>query len=203
MYANPENNNIPRLIVILPDALAGNLDLARHLHKMAIRRRCNIIYLTLVDDSGKQLIMTRDMATMASMTSSGILNVSTRIVRISGWLNTLRELYCPGDTLVCFENQTVKTGFLNTAPLNEFLSMTFKAPVQMLSGYYFPARVQLKRWARGLLVWTTFFLIAAVFTGLEINIEHLASGATQTILFAIIVAVEFAAFIGWNNLTNR
>jgi hypothetical protein len=62
-----------RLIVILPDSLAGNLELAHKIHWVALREHCDVLYITLVDNFDRYLQKSRSMATMAAVTASTFL----------------------------------------------------------------------------------------------------------------------------------
>ena len=69
-----------RLIVLLPESLAGKAELARTVHQMALQNGADVLYLTLVDDDEKNLTAAREMATMKAITADNRLVANSRLV---------------------------------------------------------------------------------------------------------------------------
>lgn len=192
-----------RLIVLVPDGLAGNQELAHRIYWLAVRDRCDVLYLTLVDREEDLLAASRSMATMKAMTAGDVVAVQSKIVETGSWLTALRSTYRPGDRIVCHEEQSVKNGFLRTQPVYEFLRKAFDAPVLSLSGFYQPQRMQIRRWRDSLVLWLGFFIILAAFTILEIKLDDTVHGLTGKILFILVMVIEFGAILAWNNLRSQ
>lgn len=191
-----------RLIVLMPDSLATDLDVARKIYWIAQRKQCRVMYLTLVDDDEKMLTVARQMATMKAVTSSNHLSVDAKLVKTPLWLVTLKEIYQPGDQIVCHEEQVVKNGFLKTKPVTEFLRETMRVPIITISGFYHPQQVQVKQWLHNFVSWIGFLLILAAFTVLEINLDHTLHGGIGTVILAILVVLEIGAIWVWNSITG-
>jgi hypothetical protein len=192
-----------RLIVILPDDLAGNLDLANKIHGIALREQREVLYLTLVDDYAKMLTKSRSMATMVAVTTGNILTVNSRLLRASDWLKTLREINQPDDVIVCQAEQSVKNGLTGVIPLGEYIRSVFKHRIIIVSGYYKPVQEQLKRIAFQVLFLVGFLVIFSLFTTLEIYLDRSLYGVPRTILLCVVVCFEFGAVYAWNNLVSR
>jgi len=203
MDSFPNQEKRKRLIVLVPESLAGDLKLAHKVHWIAIRDRCDVLYLTLVDEYEKMLTVSRRMATMKAVTSDDWLFVNTMVVETSGWLKTLREIYQPGDILVCHSEQLVKNGLFGTIPIQEFLQASLKAPVATLSGFFHPQRAQVRQWLQGGLFWIGCLAILGGFITLGIEMDHQAQGFARTALLIVGIMIAIGAIWVWNNLTNR
>jgi hypothetical protein len=203
MDSNLEVELKHRLIVLVPDCLAGSLDMARKVYSIAQSEDRDVLYLTLVDDDEKMIAVSRSMATMKAVTAGQWLVVNSRLTGTGHWLAALREIYRPGDMIVCHEEQSVKDGFLRTQPVSEFLRATLKAPVRIISGFYHPQKVQAVQWLRGLLFWLGCLVILAGFTLLEIRLDQATAGAAHTWLLMVALVFEFGSVWVWNIVTSR
>jgi hypothetical protein len=192
-----------RLIVILPDGMAGNLDFAHKVHWMALQEQRKVLYLTLVDDNDKLLSKSRSMATMAAVTAGNLLPVHSKLVNASDWLKTLREISQPDDMIVCQAEQFVKKGLANAIPLGEYLRSIFTNQIVAVSGYYKPLREQLKRISFQILFLLGFLIIFGLFTALEVFMDRGLSGLPRMILLGTLVCCEFGAAYAWNNLISN
>lgn len=196
--ANSEQRN--RLIVLVPDCLAGNMDLAHKVFKMANHQHCDVFYLALVDSGDTSSTVTRSMATMNAMTSGENLEVQSKIAESTLWLNTLREIYHPGDRIVCYSEQSVKNGFLKTLPVTDFLHKVLDAPVITISGVYHPQRAQVNKWLRSLAAWLGFLVILIGFSVLEVNTNLFSQTGFGQVMLCIIVALEIGAIYCWDRI---
>jgi hypothetical protein len=192
-----------RLIVLLPESLAGKAELARAVHQLALQNGADVLYLTLVNDDEKKLTAARAMATMKALTADNRLDANSRLVTSHEWLKLLRETYRVGDLVVCHAEQTVRDGVFSTRPVSEFLQETLSIPVITLAGYYRPRNEHIKALLNNLLVWVGFFVILTAFTWLELRLDSTIHGAIHTILLVLLVTVEFGAVLAWNNLFHK
>ncbi len=194
--------NKKRLIVLVPDCLADNMGLAHKIHWMAIRDACEVYYLTLVDDYEKMLAVSRCMATVKAVTAGNWLVVNSRVTETKEWLQTLRDIYRPGDIIVCHEEQLVKQGPLKTIPASEFLRETFHLPVYTISGFYHPQQVQVRHWLVSLLFWIGCLVILGIFTLLEIQMDQVAQGITRVMVLTFLVLFEVGAIWTWSSISR-
>jgi len=192
-----------RLIVLLPESLAGKAELARTVHQLALQNGADVLYLTLVDDDEKKLTVAREMATMKAITADHGLLANSRLVATGSWLTMLRETCRVGDIVVCHAEQTVRDGVFSTRPMNYFLQETLSVPVITLAGYYRPRNEHIKALLNNLLIWVGFLAIVVAFTLLEFSLDSAIHGAIHTILLVLLVMVEFGAVLAWNNLFHK
>jgi hypothetical protein len=191
------------LIVMVPDGLAGNLDLAQKIYWLAARSGWEVIYLALVDDEDETLTITRHMATMKAVTAGNALVVHSVVTGTAHWLKTLREIYRPGDRIVCHAEQSVKNGFLKTQPIAEFLPEVLATNVITISGFYHPQQIQMRRWFHALVTWLGFLAILAIFTLLEIKLDPVFHGFAGKLLLGAIFTVEVGSIWAWNNISGQ
>lgn len=191
-----------RLIVLIPDSLAGNQELAYKLYWMAVRDRCEILFLTLVDDPENQLSIMGTMSIMKAVTSGNNLVVHSILVETARWLKALREIYRPGDRIVCQEEQRVRNGFLKTVPIHEFLQSMFHAPTITVSGFYHPDQIQMHRLFHSLVTWLGFVLILGMFTVIEIRLNPALLGLPGKVLLGILFTIEIGAIWGWDSIAG-
>ena len=192
-----------RLIVILPDFLAGNLELAHKIHWVALREHCDVLYITLIDNFDRYLQKSRSMATMTAVTASNILAAHTKLVESPDWLKTLREVIRPDDIIICNQEQMVRRGWFGIYPLGEFLPTILRNKIIIISGFYNPVQEQLKRITFQLWYLAGFLVILVLFTALEIYLDHGLTGTLRIILLCLVVCGEFGTFYVWNNLISK
>lgn len=200
------NETTGRLIVLLPACLSQNMALARKINRMALRERREVVYLSLIDEQEDYLPTTRCMTTFAAMTASSQLNVQVKTVLAAAWLPSLRGLYRAGDVLVCQAEQVVRTGWMKTAPVSQFLRAEFQGErvnLVELNGFYHPGRVQAGRWLHQISFIIGCLMILVVFSMLEFQLDQSIDGAARTVLLSLLVFFEFGAIWAWSQIARR
>ncbi len=193
----PKKNH---LIVLLPESLAGSMQLAYKIYSMAALNRQDVLYLVLLEDKNNYLEYSRYMATMKAATSDESLNVVYKISDRNHWLFDLRQVYQPGDIVLCHEEQIVKVGFMRTQSMQAYLQEKLMLPANTLSGFYHPQQEQIRQWMYGLLFWASAIAVLVVFTLLEIQIDHALVGLWRTILLLLVICIEFGVFLVLNRI---
>lgn len=192
-----------RLIVLIPDGVTANLELARKIHWIALRDPREVLYLALVDHADDEYSVSRSITTMKAITATNLLPVKSKLTRTADWLTTLRAIYQPGDQIVCHEEQCVRDGFLRTKPVAEFLRDTLHAHITTVSGFYHPARLQTRQWLNSFVSWFGFLTILGLFGLLEFQIDQSLQGTIEKILFILILLIEFGTIWAWNRITTH
>jgi hypothetical protein len=151
------------------------------------------------------------MTTMAAMTGGSLLAVQTKTALAANWLPVLRELYRPGDVLVCQSEQLVRAGRLRTLPVSEYLRefstgeaaecVTFD--LLEMNGYYHPARVQANHWLHQLWFILGCLLILVIFSMLEFQLDYSIHGAARLFLLSVMVLFEFGAIWAWSRIASH
>jgi hypothetical protein len=203
MESTVDLNFKSRLIVLIPDGMTGNRDLAYKLHGMAQRENRDVFYLALADYEENRLAVSRSLATMKAVTSSDDLEVLTETIESPHWIEALREIYCPGDMIVCHEEQSVRYGLINAGPLDEFVRKQLGMPVRTISGFYHPQEIQLKRWGREILYWLGFIVILVLFSVLEIELDRVIRGGMQTVVLCVALCVELVVIMTWHSSRSK
>jgi len=80
MNAAAEWSPKARMIVLLPESLAGNPELSRCMNAFANRENADVTYLVFLKDSGVILPVTRRMVTMKALTSNNELTVDFHLI---------------------------------------------------------------------------------------------------------------------------
>lgn len=195
--------NLPinkRLLVLLPESLAGNIPLAHHINWMAGLQTFDVLYLVVVEEETNPLNLSRQMTTMVAATIGEPLHVSSRIISRKHWLNTLRETIEPGDLLVCQAEQSVKTAFFQALSMQEYLQDVIQIPCRSISGYYHPGKESVRKLLFGLLFWLGALAIMLGFTVLEINIDQTLQGVARIILLFLAVGFELGLLMAWTRI---
>ncbi len=198
--SEPDSVRKNRLLVLVPEGLAGNLDLAKKIYWMAFRSHYDVTYLAFVDNGDERLAISRSMATMKALTGDRGITASMILTPSHNWLNTLRENYRPGDKIVCHDEQYFRTGFLRAIPVCDALADIFAAPIESISGFYHPWHVLSRKWLFTLLFWLGIAVIFTLFSILEIQIDQTVQGFARTTLILIVLFLEFGAIWTWNHL---
>ncbi len=195
-----ETTHKKRLIVLIPEGMAGGSELAKRIYGLALREQCDVIYLGFVYDEAKKLSVARNMATLKALTASDEVLAGSRLTSSDAWSETLRTMLRPGDTLVCHDEQHIRQGLFTSLPVRQVLAAEFKAPIYSISGFYHPWVALTKKWLWGLLFWVGCLAILAAFSILEIQVDHAMQGLSKAVFIAIMLAAEFTAFLTWNKL---
>lgn len=191
-----------RLIVLVPENLLGNTELMNKVYRMATREEREVFFLALVDGSTQLLAATRSVATLKALVSGGRINAGSQVVEASHWLPALREIFRPGDVIVCQAEQQVRSGFLRTVPVSDFVREHMKAPVRTISGFYRPVRMQMQHWLGNIVYWVGLLAIIVSFFMLEVRLEQGVHGIARTVLLIVLLIAALGAGIIWNKISS-
>ncbi len=190
-----------RLVVLVPESLVANIEMMNKIYQMATREQREVFYLVLVNGDTEILAATRSAATLKALVSGGRFSSASRVVQASRWLSALREIYRPGDVIVCHAEQQVRGGFLRTVPASEFLRAGMQVPVRVISGFYHPVRTQIQEWLAGAVYWAGVLAIVGTFFFLEISLDQGLHGAARSALLIVLLLATLAAGIAWTRIT--
>lgn len=189
-----------RLIVLLPESLAGDLEFAHLIHRMAVQENKDVLYLTLMDNTDNLLGVSRQIATMKAVTESNLIRAGSVQVPVAYWFGKLRDIIRPGDAVVCHEEQVVKQGFLKTEPISEFLNSVMDQPISTVKNFYHPQRIQVKRWLLSGLFWIGAVGILTGFSLLEVQTGLVMPGSINKLVLAAMILIEFGAVWFWSRI---
>lgn len=189
-----------RLIVLIPEGITNLPDLAHKIHWLSMTEHQDVIFLAISSDTERILSLSRTITTLKAEIGADWLTVTPKMTTIDEWLSTLKEIYQPGDKIICHEEQTVKAGFLSTKPAGDFLRDTFGASVQTVSGFYHPEKAQVKEWVSTGIFWIGCLVVLALFTLLEVQLEQNIHGLLRTIILTFLVLVEVGSLLAWSSM---
>jgi hypothetical protein len=192
-----------RLIFILPDSLAGNLELAHQLHRIALMEHRDIFYLTLVKDTDAMLPLIRQLTSMKAATVGEDIRAFSKCISQDDWLESLKKIYRPGDALMCPEELTVKSGFMQSIPMTTVLYEKFKTPVRFIAGAWMNGHKPVWQHLYQIIFWLGCLLILGLFSMIEISIDRYFQGFTHIALLGIVFVVEFGSLIVWNHFPQK
>lgn len=196
-------NSRARLIVLLPEAMAGDGEFAQRIHWMAARSEKDVLYMTILDEPENYLTVSRGLATMKAVTEADFIRATSTQVPAGLWFKKLQQIARPDDVIICHTEQQVKLGFMKSVPLTEFLAQNTQLQVIAVDGYYHPQREAVAGWLRAIVFWIGAALILAGFTYLEVEAGAFIPGLASKLVLFIILAFEFGAVWVWSRINNR
>lgn len=192
-----------RLIVLLPESLAGSTALAHQINWMAGLQPFDVLYLTMAEDETNPLDVSRRMTTMIAATIGEPMHVYSKTISRRDWLSTLREIIQPGDMLVCMAEQSVKTGFMQAVTMQEYLQDVLQIPCRTVSGFYHPAHDSARQWLLGALFWLVAMATLIGFTIMEIDIDQSLHGLARIILLILAAGLELVILTLWARIPKN
>lgn len=89
-----------RLIALISERFAGNLNLAGSIYWMAVNNHLDVLYLVMVENSADELSIARRMATMHAYTSDEVVHAEYKMTTLSGFLKTFENYFQKGDVII-------------------------------------------------------------------------------------------------------
>jgi len=193
----------PRLIVLLPESLAGDLEFATRIHRVAAQSQKNVVYLTILDDPDHALTVSRNLATMKAVTESNLVHAGSVQVPTDRWFAKLKEILGPEDTVVCQAEQSVRQGVFRTIPIADYLHSILGKPMIIMEGYYHPRMIQVSAWVKSLFFWLGAIAILAGFTWLELQADSAFPGFIHPVVLIVILIMEIGSVWLWSRFVHR
>ena len=100
LILEPASDQKAKVLVLLPQIWAGDLDLARRVYRLASRENADVVYLVALSSPKSTLQTIREMATMTALTTGSETVARYELVGKPNWLNTIKRLYRPQDTII-------------------------------------------------------------------------------------------------------
>ena len=118
------------------------------------------------------------------------------------WEKSLRNLYRPGDRIVCHTEQAAKVESTQTLSMEQFLRTEFPAQIITLEGFYDPRNEASRPWYRSLLFWGVTLVVLALFTLLEIRMDQLLQGWNLKLVLTLLWVLEIGTVLAWNAVSQ-
>jgi hypothetical protein len=191
-----------RLIVIVPQSLAGSVELAQNIYRMAVREACDVLYLILVGEREASQAAERGSVMMVAETTDERITADSKLVEARQWEKSLRNLYRPGDRIVCHTEQSANAGSAQTLSMEQFLRSEFPAQVITLEGFYDPRKEASRPWYRSVLFWGVALIVLALFTLLEIRMDQVLQGWNLKLVLTLLWLLEIGTVLAWNAVSQ-
>ncbi len=196
-----ETADFSRLVVLVPDRDVDEAAFARKIWSLLGRRRVSILFVTLVSNSDYGPGAQRRLATLAAITRDVFYQIETRVVYRQSWIKALAGILQPGDLVACHAAQRSGSFPNKGAPLADLILTRASAPVYVFTGLY-PEPIQPRptRILRQIAFWGILAGIIAGSFVFEADIDHLATGWINSLLFIFVFVVEILFIWLWNFL---
>ena len=187
-----------RLVVLIPDEESVDNELAHRIWVLASPSGLQVLFLALCSDAGEEVNLRRQLVTQAAAIQDNRVSVGIQIEYGNDWIEKLKPVLRPGDTIVCFAGQ--QTGWQHR-PLSQVLSSNFKAPVHILSSPHPPPGDTKSGLLSQVVSWTGSIGIILGFFWIQVRIDQLPKDWAHTTLLCLSVAIEISLIWLWNSLT--
>jgi len=188
---------IKRLVVILPDSFSSYQVFTQKIHQMALVDEREILYFAIYAED-KKLEMERWLTTLEAITRSPQVKVQSTLIKNDIWVEKFMTELRPNDVIICPDGFRQKTGYFQSAPLQQYLSSQVSQNVRVVPGTYRTISNQFVPWLRIAVFWIGFLVILLGFGILEINVDNMIQGFTRPLLLLILLVMEIGAIYTWN-----
>lgn len=182
-----------RLVVLIPEVVCTDTELARRIWLLASPRGLPVLYLGLVDDDRLEMEAKRHLATLASLTQDRRTRVDSLVLFERNGLRALQQTLRPGDLMIC----TATPPDDATA-----LASTVGAPVYRISGPSLHPPGDPPRRSRQILLDASAVLIIVGFFVLQLHITQLSRDWAYYLLMSLSVIAEGGSIWLWSRLLD-
>jgi hypothetical protein len=191
---------VKRLVVLVPNQDIDVASFSRRIWSLAFPDRLDILLITLPPDPDYLLTAERRLTTIAAILRDPRLHIETQVFSSRSWLKIARQVWQPGDLLVCPAEQAIATGIGKRTPLAIALVSAFKAPVYRLKGFYQQPPASLPNWIKAIPYWIVILATIAGFFKFEAMVDASVKGWIGQVLLLVIVAIEIGLIYLWASL---
>jgi hypothetical protein len=187
-----------RLVVLVPDAMVDEAHLAAFIWALAAPQGLEVLLLGTPRRLDEQYRARRRLASIAAITRDDHVRVSSELISDKGWLAAVRQVWRPGDLVVCHAELTSARG-LRRRPLAPALVQALQGPVYVAAGLYPDLPHERRGWLAQASAWLPPVAIILGFLALQARLTAATSGGVQTVLLALSVMAEFALIAAWEH----
>jgi hypothetical protein len=183
-------NNSYRLIVLIPEYCDDDFNIMQDINKLAKIEKRNVLLVAVADSENQMKLLSQRIAKYKSFISTINIEVSSTSTAPDSWVKSLKEIYHPGDTIVCQAEQSVIDNRFKSVLISEFLTNHIQATVHCVAGNQFTHKTESKKDLYEIFWLLGFLLIITLFTWMEIKLDIVFHDSQQTILEMISVVIE-------------
>jgi hypothetical protein len=184
------------LIVIVPNIEAELTVATQRICQLASGGSRRVRFIGLYENTAQELTLRRQMAGMSAIVNSEGIYTETETVFGQDWVTIVRSRSQDGDMVACLAEH--RTRILNRS-VSDILLANINLPIYILSSSYIRDDPH-RSWPSQLLFWSVSIAALLGFFLLQVSIDRVTSGWTQTVLILISAALELWMIWVWNNL---
>jgi hypothetical protein len=184
------------LIVIVPSIEAELTGATQRICQLAHGGSRRVRFIGLYENTAQELTLRRQMAGMAAIVSNEGIYTEVESVFGTDWAGIVRSRSQTGDLVACLAEHRI--GRSNRS-VSDLLQANIDLPFYILSSSYIRSESNFN-WISQLLFWSVSIAALLGFFLLQVNIDRVTSGWTQTALILISTALELWMIWVWNNL---
>jgi hypothetical protein len=182
--------NSNRLIVLIPEYCDDDNNIMQNISKLGKIEKRKILLVAVADSENQMKLLSQRIAKYKSFLSTINIEVSSTFTASDSWVKSLKEIYHPGDTIICQAEQSVIDNRFKSVPISEFLTNHIQATVHSVAGNQCTHKAVSKKDLYEIFWLLGFLLIITLFTWMEIKLDIVFHGSQQTILEMISVVIE-------------
>jgi hypothetical protein len=187
-----------RLIVLVSDADADDVQLASRIWNLAVQRTSSVLLLALYEMDEEHARVRRQLVSLAAAVRDPHTSVEILTRPGRDWIRQIEAVWRPGDLLVC----TLQPGRPRSAsPAAQVLASNLRIPVHVLTGGASQYEKSEKP-GKTLLVWGGNLGVVAAFFLLQSSLGEMTGSPLGAILLAASVIAEVGALWLWNTATG-
>lgn len=184
----------PQLIILVPAGFDCT-SVTRRMCKLASETNSYIQLLGLYKNEEEELALRRELAMASALIRDARVYAEVRVEPGTNWVEAVRNIYQPGDMIVCLTDQP--TG-IRRKPLSQILESSFKTTIFILSET--PMHKQESRLLSQVIAWSGLAAIIGGFFILQVDITRMPQGGLQTLLLILLLVPEIWLVQLWNSL---
>ena len=191
-----------RLVVLVPENELNETELARRIWKLAAPGSLSILLLSVSSSPQTETYLRRRLATMAAMTGDEQVQVGTTLAAAKTWADAVRDVWRPGDLLVCYEGHFKANWIIRRVEIGQEISKALNAPVYFMAGLRLGPSLNHQNWPKELVTWSIAISLLIAFGWLQISIDRATDGWISTIILILTVLVEIIVLFILNGVTS-
>jgi hypothetical protein len=181
-----------RLVVLVPEKELDENELARRIWGMAAPGALEVLLLSMYNEPGTEAYLRLRLVTMASLIREERVQVGISLLTAKNWIEAVRQVWQPGDLLVCLQGLR-DSGWLKQGPdLAKQLSDSLALPVYAMSGFRFAPSLRQLRKQKEWIAWMGFLGTLAVCSWIQVQINRAVTGNLWTVFMVLSVLVEIS-----------
>jgi len=187
-----------RLVILVPGQGLEAPALAQWLASPVSLQRPSILFLSVVQSLNEEPCARLQLSDLIALTSGFPVKVESDLILGRNWVDAVCEVWQPGDSVICYAEQTISISGAARYPLWVALSNRLDASVFALTGFYRESLRRPRTRATEVAWWGVALALVAAFGVLQAWISQHVIGWAHQILLILSVLAEVGLLWIWN-----